>query len=119
MLQLHRILQAAIATLVVTGCGGNPSEAPPPSPEGYAALRVENNNIRDMRIYVRPGAGAARFRLGTANALETTVLKLPKTMVTGVTDLTFEIVPLGGGGSQFSERVTAHPGEEILLRISP
>jgi hypothetical protein len=119
MFKPRRIIQAALATFIVTACSGNQGEAPPPSPEGYAALKVENNNVRDMRIYVRPGGGAARFRLGTANALQTTTLRIPKTMVTGVTDLTFEIQPLGGGGSQFSERVTAHPGEEILLRIGP
>lgn len=123
MLKSRLIIRAALATLVVTGCGHNKSESLAPEanlgPEGYGVVRVENQNIRDMRIYVRPGAGGARFRLGTANGLETTTLKIPKTMVTGVTELTFEITPLGGGGSQFSEKITVGQGEEIILRIPP
>jgi hypothetical protein len=118
MLKRYRVMQAALATLVVTGCSGV-KDVPPPGPEGYAVVRVENQNIRDMRIYVRPGGGGSRFRLGTANGLETTQLKIPRTMVTGVTDLVFEITPIGGGGSSFSERITAAPGEEIVLRIGP
>jgi hypothetical protein len=119
MLKPQHLFQAALATLVVAGCGGNVSDVPPPGPEGYAVVKVENQSIRDMRIYVRPGAGGSRFRLGTANGLETTMLKIPKSMVTGVTELVFEINPLGGGGSSFSEKITASPGEEILLRIAP
>ena len=113
------IVQAALATLIVAGCGGHNRTEASLGPEGYGVVRVENQNIRDMRIYVRPGAGGARFRLGTANGLETTTLKIPRTMVTGVTELTFEVTPLGGGGSQFSQKITANPGEEIILRIPP
>lgn len=124
MLKSFLVMQAALATLVAAGCGGrNRSDGLAPDanlgPEGYGIVQVENQNIRDMRIYVRPGAGGSRFRLGTANGLETTRLKIPKTMVTGVTELVFEISPLGGGGSQFSQKITASPGEEIVLRIPP
>ena len=119
MLKSSHLMSAALAGLLVTACGGNQPPETVPGPEGYAVVRVENQNTRDMRIYVRPGAGGSRFRIGTANGLETTLLKIPRTMVTGVTELTFEIQPLGGGGSQFSERITASPGEEIVLRISP
>ena len=121
MMKTHYFLTAALAGLVLTACGGNRAQAAPEpgGAEGYATVRVENQNIRDMRIYVRPGAGGSRFRLGTASGMETTVLKIPRTWVTGITELTFEITPLGGGGSQFSEKITANPGEEIVLRIGP
>ena len=119
MFKSHHILCAAFTTLVLSGCGGQKPAETVPGPEGYGTVRVENNNIRDMRIYVRPGAGGSRFRLGTANGLETTLLKIPRTMVTGVTELVFEITPIGGGGSSFSERITANAGEEIILRIGP
>ena len=124
MLKSRLIMPVALAALLALGCGGrNRSDALAPDanlgPEGYGVVQVENQNIRDMRIYVRPGAGGARFRLGTANGLETTRLKIPKTMVTGITELVFEISPLGGGGSQFSQKITAGPGEEIVLRIPP
>jgi hypothetical protein len=119
MFKPRYIIHAALATIVLTSCGGNQADTGVNPSAGYASVRVENQNSRDMRIYVRPNAGGARFRLGTANALETTLLKIPRTMVTGVTDLVFEITPIGGGGSSFSERITASPGEEIVLRIGP
>jgi len=118
MLKSHNVLQAALAAVVLTGCGGSPRTETVPGPEGYGTVRIENQNIHDMRVYVRPGGGGARFRLGTAPALETTTLKIPKTMVAGITELVFEITPLGGG-SQFSEKVTVNQGDEIVLRIGP
>ena len=120
MLKTHHILTAALAGATLA-CGGNRVQPLPEAngPEGYANVRVENQNIRDMKIYVRPGTGAGRFRLGTANGMETTVLKIPRTWVTGITELTFEITPIAGGGSAFSEKITASPGEEIVLRIGP
>ena len=57
--------------------------------------------------------------IGTANGLQATTLKIPRTLVTGVTDLTFEIVPIGGGRPSFSQKVTVSPGEQVVLRISP
>ncbi|HEV8149739.1 MAG TPA: hypothetical protein VGP61_06095 [Gemmatimonadales bacterium] len=122
MLKPQHILQVALLAVVAAGCGGRyhtEEGLPPAGPEGYATVRVENDNMRDMRIYVRPGAGGQRYRLGTANAMEVTMLKIPRSFATGVTDLTFEISPLSGGGSQLSERITARPGEEIVLRIPP
>ena len=118
------LLQTALAAAVFSGCGGS---SPPPDldvdpnlgPEGYAIVSVENRSISDMRVYVRPGAGGARYRLGTATGLQTTSLKIPRPLVTGVTELTFEIVPMSGGRRAFSEKITARPGEEIVLRIGP
>jgi hypothetical protein len=120
MLKTHYILTAALAGATLA-CGGNRVQSMPEAsgPEGYATVRVENQNIRDMKIYVRPGTGASRFRLGTANGMETTMLKIPRTWVTGITELTFEISPIAGSGSAFSEKITANPGEEIVLRIGP
>lgn len=118
MLKTTRLLALALLTLAAPGCGGNRGYENL-SPDDAAMLRVENNNIQDMRIYVRPNAGGSRWRVGTANGLSTTLLKIPKTLVTGVTDLVFEISPIGGGASSRSERITASPGEEIVLRISP
>ena len=59
------------------------------------------------------------YRIGTATGLQETVLKIPRSLVTGITELTFEITPMGGGRRAFSEKITAHPGEEIVLRIGP
>ena len=116
MFTRHQFLAIALAAVALPGCGRNSAQTNP-GPEGFATVRVENDNFRDMRVYVRPGAGGARYRLGTANGMEVTVLKIPRTMTTGITELTFEIQPMGGGGSQFSQKITVGGGEEIVLRI--
>lgn len=118
MLKSRYLFAAAVASLVVAGCGGNRAQAGLP-PAGYALVRVENNDISNMRIYVRQGPVGSRFRLGTAPGMQTSTFKIPQTMVNGVTELIFEITPQGGGRSQFSQRVTVASGEEIELRISP
>ena len=118
MLKIAALLTLSLLTVAAPGCGGNRGYENL-SPEEASVLRVENNNIRDMRVYLRPGAGGERFRIGTANGLTTTIMKLPRTMVTGVTQVVFELVPIGGGGRSFSEQITIHEGEEIVLRISP
>jgi hypothetical protein len=118
----HQRLGAAILALATAACGAHnvaTAGLPRAGPEGYAIVQVENDNIRDMRIYVRPHGGAQRFRLGTANGMETTVLKIPRTMTTGVTELVFEISPIAGGGSAFSQKITVNQGEAIELRIPP
>lgn len=117
MFKSHPVLQAAILVIAMAGCGGNRAESGL-APDETATVQVENDDIRDMRIYVRPGAGGSRWRLGTATAMGTTSLKIPRTMVTGITELVFEIAPLGGGRSQFSQRITVNSGEQIVLRIS-
>ena len=118
MLRTSHILSAATVILALAGCGGNRAEAGL-APAGYALVKVENNDISNMRIYVRQGPVGSRFRLGTAQGMQTTTFKIPQTMVNGVTELIFEIVPQGGGRSQFSQRVTVTSGEEVELRISP
>ena len=116
------LLLTAATALLAAGGGSPPPERdvdPNLGPEGYAVVRVDNRSISDMRVYVRPGAGGARYRLGTASGLRETVLKIPRSLVTGITELTFELTPMGGGRRAFSEKITAHPGEEIVLRIGP
>ncbi len=118
MLKSRPILPAALLILLAVGCGGNRTEATP-SADADAIVRVENQSTLTMTIYVRPGGGGSRFRLGTVNGLETTPFKLPSNMVRGATDLVFEIDPLGSARNSFSERITARPGEEVVLRIGP
>ena len=120
MFKSRHILQVALVTMAAASCGGSyrtEEGLPPADAQGYATVRIENENISDMRIYVRPNSTGSRFRLGTANGMETTTLKIPRSFVTGVTQLLFEISPISGGGSQFSQTITVNPGDEIVLRI--
>ena len=111
------LLAAALAALDLSGCAGHLREEQAVAPDLPAMVRVENNNTSDMKVYlVQSGQ---RMRIGTANALGVTMLKLPRTVINGVTELRFLIVPLGGNRAEISERITANPGEEIVVRILP
>jgi hypothetical protein len=60
---------------------------------------------------------AQRQRLGTANALSTTRLRIPDNIIFGVTSLRFEVDPLGSRQTPISEQITVAAGEEVMLRI--
>jgi hypothetical protein len=117
-MQTRRIFfPAALALLALAGCAGHNRSEQAVAPDLPPTLRVENDNTSDMKVYlVRSGQ---RMRIGTANALGVTVLKLPRTVINGVTQLRFLIVPIGGNRAEISEEITANPGEEIVLRILP
>ena len=119
MFPTRQVLTAAFAALSIAACAGRNRAEPPANPDEYTTVRVENDNFQDMRLYVRPGVGGQRIRLGTALGKQISTFKIPKTVVFGITQLAFEIDPIGGGGKSLSETVTVNPGEEIVLRIPP
>lgn len=114
-----RVFTTALMALAFAGCAGHNRAEPPANPDEYTTVRVENDNFSDMRVYVRPGIGGQRIRLGTALGKQIITFKIPKTVIFGSTQLAFEIDPIGGGGKSLSETVTVSPGEEIVLRIPP
>ena len=117
-MQTRRIvLPAALALLALAGCAGHNRSDQAVAPDLPPALRVENDNTSDMKVYLI--RGGQRVRIGTANALGVTMLKLPPTVINGVTELRFLLVPIGGNRAELSEKITANPGEEIVLRILP
>lgn len=111
------VLAAALLMFGVSGCGANRTEAGTGPPEEYTSLRVENDNITSMRIWVVRVPVGGKYSLGTARGSDVTMFKIPRTLLTGVNEVTFEISPQGGGRSTFTRTVTISPGDEILLRI--
>ncbi len=111
------IVAAALLTVGVAGCGANRTEAGTGPPEEYTGLRVENDNISSMRIWVVRVPLGGKYSLGTARGTAVTMFKIPRTLLTGVNEVTFEISPQGGGRSVFTRTITISPGDEILLRI--
>jgi len=111
------LLPAALAVLGLAGCAGHRGNDQAVAPDTPVMLRVENDNTSDMKVYlVRSGQ---RQRIGTANALGVTMIKLPRTVVNGTTQLRFLIQPIGGNRAEISEEITANPGEELVLKILP
>lgn len=119
MFPTRQVFTTALMALALAACAGRNRAEPPANPDDYTTVQVENDNFQDMRVYVRPGFGGQRIRLGTALGKQITRFKIPKTIVVGITQLAFEIDPIGGGGKSLSETITVNPGEEIVLRIPP
>ncbi len=116
------LLWAALVTFAVAGCGSsNRAEAglAPQASADTALLRVENDNITNMRIWLVRVPAGGEYPLGLARGSTITTFKIPRSLVTGVSEVTFRIVPQGGGRSAFSQSITISPGDEIVLRIPP
>lgn len=106
-------LTAAIS-LTLAACGGAATSGTP-EPEGQTTLVVENQSTLQVTVYVL--RDAQRQRLGIAESLSTTRLRIPDNIVFGVTSLRFEVDPLGSRRSPISEHIAVAPGEEVTIRI--
>jgi hypothetical protein len=78
-------------------------------------VRVENQNLADMTIYVY--RGSQRMRLGRARGNGTTDLVIPKSMVSGVTELRFQAEPLGNQRGVISQPLPVTPGDIVDFLI--
>jgi hypothetical protein len=78
---------------------------------GKTRVRVENQNLADMTIYVY--RGSQRMRLGRASANTTTNLEIPSSMVSGVTELRFQAEPLGNQRGIVSQPIPVSPGDLV------
>lgn len=80
-------------------------------------LRVENQGVLDMTIYVF--RGAERVRLGIAGGLKTTELPLPANIIFGASALRFVGDPIGSNRNSVSDEITVSPGDTVTWTIRP
>ncbi len=111
-------LLAGLAGFTATGCYKNRVEEGMLAEE-TATVRVENDNVSSMRVSVVRAPSGTEYRLGTATGMTSTDFQIPRSLLNGVSELTFEITPLSGGQARFSRTITISPGEELILRIPP
>ncbi len=78
---------------------------------------VDNRSILDMNIYII--RGGQRIRLGTANGLSRTSLKVPTGIVSGSTPVRFLADPIGSTRTPVSEEITVNEGDEVTLMLPP
>jgi hypothetical protein len=116
LLGLAAVMLAAIAGSCKSGGHGESDREAPP-PQARTTVRVENQRFQDMDVYVV--YETQRIRLGTATGNSTSIFEVPRSVVTGVTQLQFLAVPIGGTGAPISEAVTVRPGDELGLTIAP
>jgi hypothetical protein len=110
----RRTFIAVAAGLIVSACA---SANTPRTAEEPTTLKVDNRAVLDMNIYVL--RGAERVRLGTANALSTTRLKIPSSLIFGATGLRFMADPIGATRMPVSDDITVLPGDEVTMVIPP
>ncbi len=85
--------------------------------ESKTAVRVENRNFLDMKIYVVL-RNSEQIRLGTVTGNSTEVLFIPEGLVIGVSTLRFVADPIGGNQTPISQEISVQPGEMVELTIT-
>ena len=105
-------------TLLATGCS-HAARPDPSVPEGATTVKVVNDNLVDMNVFVRAQGGGQQFRLGRVSGGHTEVFTIPAAIVHYQTTLSFEMRPLDGSARSRSDIVTLNPGDQITLMISP
>ena len=87
----------------------------PQQPQQETTLRVDNQAIADMTIYVL--SGGQRIRLGLATGLKVSILTIPSHLIFGPTPLRFLADPIGSSRAPVSDEITVSPGDVVTLTI--
>ena len=120
---LPRLLLLATALAAAPACarrgaGASDEISPEAAGERRTAVRVENLSFSDMTIYaVR--SGSQKIRIGQAAGNRTTVLEIPRYLVSVPTPLRFIADPIGSNRTPVSDEITVIPGDEVVLHIPP
>ncbi len=113
MMKTNRRQFLAAALVIVSACYSRNA----PQAQPAATLRVENQGVLDMTVYVM--RGAERVRLGIAGGLKTTDLPIPADMVFGASTLRFVGDPIGSNRNSVSDQITVAPGDTVTWTIRP
>jgi hypothetical protein len=123
------ICRAGLLGLVLAGACSSHQTAPDPQQtvvdlnsdgrpsNGKTRVRVENQNLSDMTIYVY--RGTQRMRLGRATGNGVTSLEIPKSMVSGLTELRFAAEPMGNQRGILSQPIPVNEGDLVDFIIPP
>jgi len=80
------------------------------------AVRVENRNFLDMKIYIL--RGAERIRIGTVTGNSTQVFTIPEGLIIGSGLVRFLADPIGGTDTPISQEISVRQGEVVELIIT-
>ena len=118
---LSLLLAAALAAAPACarrGAGAGDEISREGAGETRTSVRVENLSFSDMTIYV-VRSGSQRIRIGQAGGNRTTVLEIPRYLVSVPTPLRFIADPIGSNRTPVSDEITVIPGDEVVLHIPP
>lgn len=110
-----RLLALALLTAACSHAKHPPAS---PTSEPPTTVKIVNDNVVDMNVFVRSGGGP-QFRLGRVAGGHTEVLTIPPALVHFQTTLFFEMRPVDGSARSRSQSITMNPGDHVTLMISP
>jgi hypothetical protein len=106
-----------LALASTLGCRTSGTPAKADSGPATTTIDVQNNDFNDMTVYVV--VNGQRTRLGIAPGLKTTVLTIPRYLVSGTSTLRFVGDPIGGNRTPVSEEIDVSPGDQLVMVINP
>lgn len=110
----RRLLVLLLPVLLLGACAGSRGRGSA-DPGERTTVEVENRSWSAVNVYaVR---GTQRLRLGTVQAVSTQVLTIPRTIVSGVTSLSFLIDPIGSNRTPISQEITVREGDRVTLYV--
>ena len=112
-----RVLAASVALLGLAACSGFKRGAGTTDPNQPTIVQVDNRGFLDMAVYA--SRSLERIRLGTATGNSKTNLRIPSSLVNGLTPLRFIADPIGATRASVSEEITVAPGDTVVLTIPP
>lgn len=78
-------------------------------------VRVENQNLLDMTVYIV--RGSQRVRLGMVTGLSTRVFVIPESLLRGANSVRFLADPIGSRQTPVSQEMLVLPGDEVEIVI--
>ncbi|MEO5903526.1 MAG: hypothetical protein ABIQ55_05880 [Gemmatimonadaceae bacterium] len=111
-----KVFSVAVLCAILAACASLGKQTPLQNGEQTTVV-VDNRAVLDMNIYVL--RGGQRIRLGTANGLSRTTLKIPRGIVSGTMTVRFLADPIGSTKTPVSEEISVNEGDEVGLMIPP
>lgn len=115
MRSLRHLLLLLLPVLLLAACAGKRSRGAAPGDSVRTTVEVENRSWSAVNVYAI--RGGQRVRLGTVQAVTTTVLTIPAAIVSGVTSLSFLIDPIGSNRTPISQEISVREGDQITLYV--
>lgn len=115
MRSLRHLLLVLLPVLLLAGCAGGRARGASADVGTRTTLEVENRSWSAVNVYAL--RGGQRVRLGTVQAVTTSVLTIPSAIVSGVTSLSFLIDPIGSSRTPISQEISVREGDQITIYV--
>ncbi len=112
----HRLAIVLMFALALPACARHAPQSAADSSEASTVLRVINQSLYDMDIYMVRQSGD-RVRLGSVMSSRTEDLTIPPGLIFGVSSVRFIARPFLGRGAEISQDITVSAGDIVKLTI--